>query len=102
MILEAELVNGTSNINKGLAEVVVWSQLADKPTQWYLLCTKRSLKPFIFQERRKAKFTAMTRETDENVFMRSEYLYGVDARDGVGYGFWQMASGSTGTASSMG
>lgn len=102
MILEAELVNGTSNINKGLAEVVVWSQLADKPTQWYLLCTKRSLKPFIFQERRKAKFTAMTRETDENVFMRSEYLYGVDARDGVGYGFWQMAYGSTGTASSMG
>ena len=39
----------------------------------------------------------MTKETDENVFMRDEYLYGVNARDGVGYGFWQMAYGSTGT-----
>lgn len=102
MILEAELINGTSNINKGLAEVVVWPELADKPDQWHLLCTTRFLKPFIFQERKKAKFTALNRDTDENVFMRDEYLYGVDARDGVGYGFWQMAYGSTGDASSSG
>ena len=97
MILEADLINGTTNINKGLAKVEVWTELADQPTQWHLLCTKRSLKPFIFQEREKAKFVAMTKETDENVFMRDEYLYGVNARDGVGYGFWQMAYGSTGT-----
>ncbi len=97
MILEADLINGTSNINKGLAKVEVWTELADQPTQWHLLCTKRSLKPFIFQEREKAKFVAMTKETDENVFMRDEFLYGVSARDGVGYGFWQMAYGSTGT-----
>lgn len=97
MILEADLINGTTNINKGLAQVVVWTELADKPTQWHLLCTKRSLKPFIFQEREKAKFVALTKENDENVFMRDEYLYGVSARDGVGYGFWQMAYGSTGT-----
>lgn len=102
MILEAELINGTTNINKGLAKVVVWTELADRPTQWHLLCTKRSLKPFIFQERKKAKFTALTRDTDDNVFMRDEYLYGVDARDGVGYGFWQMAYGSTGTAEAAG
>lgn len=102
MILEAEIVNGTSNINKGLAEVVVWPELADEPTQWHLLCTRRSLKPFIFQERKKAKFTALTKDDDENVFMRDEFLYGVDARDGVGYGFWQMAYGGTGTAESAG
>lgn len=102
MILEAELINGTTNINKGLAKVVVWPELADKPTQWHLLCTRRSLKPFIFQERKKAKFTALTKDTDENVFMWDEYLYGVDARDGVGYGFWQMAYGSTGDAATAG
>lgn len=102
LILEAELINGTTNINKGLAKVVVWPELADRPKQWHLLCTKRSLKPFIFQERKKAKFTALTRDTDENVFMRDEYLYGVDARDGVGYGFWQMAYGSTGDAEAAG
>lgn len=97
MILEADLINGTTNVNKGLAKVEVWTELADQPTQWYLLCTKRSLKPFIFQEREKAKFVSLTKENDENVFMRDEYLYGVSARDGVGYGFWQMAYGSTGT-----
>lgn len=102
MILEADLINGTTNINKRLAEVVVWSELADQPTQWHLLCTKRSLKPFIFQERKKAKFTALTKEDDANVFMRDEYLYGVDARDGVGYGFWQMAYGSTGDEETAG
>lgn len=102
MILEAEVINGTTNIDKGLAEVVVWPELADKPTQWYLLCTRRSLKPFIFQERKKAKFTALNRDDDTNVFMRDEYLYGVDARDGVGYGLWQMAYGSTGDASAEG
>lgn len=102
MILKAELINGTTNINKGLAQVIVWPELADKPNQWHLLCTKRSLKPFIFQERKKAKFTALTKDDDENVFMRDEFLYGVDARDGVGYGFWQMAYGSTGDAVSAG
>lgn len=102
MILEAEIVNGTTNINKGLAKVVVWPELADKPTQWHLLCTTRSLKPFIFQERKKAKFTSLTKDTDENVFMNNEFLYGVDARDGVGYGFWQMAYGSTGDETTEG
>lgn len=102
MILEADLINGTTNTNKGLAKVVVWTQLADKPNQWHLLCTKRSLKPFIFQERKKAKFTALNKEDDPNVFMRGEFLYGVDARDGVGYGFWQMAYGSTGTEAAAG
>lgn len=102
LILEADLINGTTNVNKGLAEVVVWAELADKPSQWHLLCTKRSLKPIIFQERKKAKFTALTKDDDENVFMMAEFLYGVDARDGVGYGFWQMAYGSTGDAQEAG
>lgn len=102
MILEADLINGTTNIDKGLAKVVVWPELADEPSQWHLLCTKRSLKPFIFQERKKAKFTALTKDTDENVFMKDEFIYGVDARDGVGYGFWQMAYGSTGDSTSVG
>ena len=101
MILEAELINGTSNINKDWRK---WSCGRSWQTSRHSgICSHKAFpETFIFQERRKAKFTAMTRETDENVFMRSEYLYGVDARDGVGYGFWQMAYGSTGTASSMG
>jgi len=96
MILEADTINGTTNINKGLAELLVVPELADKPAQWYLLCTGRSLKPIIYQERKAIKFTNKTNDTDDNVFYRDEYIYGADGRCNVGYGYPQMAYGSTG------
>lgn len=61
---------------------------------WYLMSTKRSLKPLIFQDRQKPKFVSKTAETDDNVFDRKEYVYGVDCRRNVGFGFWQMAYAS--------
>lgn len=64
---------------------------------WFLLDTTRPLKPLIFQRRKPAKFVAMNQETDLNVFMRAEYLYGIDCRDNAGFGFWQMAFGSKAT-----
>jgi len=63
-------------------------------TAWYLLETRRPLKPIIFQKRREYDLKAMTSMEDEGVFMRDEYRYGVDARCNVGYGLWQMAYGS--------
>ncbi len=60
---------------------------------WYLLDTTRAIKPIIYQERKKPKFVAMTKEDDEDVFMRKLYRYGVDLRCNVGFGFWQMAYG---------
>ena len=64
---------------------------------WYLLDTTRSLKPLIFQRRREPKLVRLDEDRDANVFMRGEYLYGVDARGAAGFGFWQMAykSGAT-------
>lgn len=63
-------------------------------TPWYLLCTKRALKPIIFQDRKSFQFVAMDDPTDPNVFNRKEFVYGVDGRNNVGFGFWQMAWGS--------
>jgi len=37
---------------------------------------------------------AKDKPTDDNVFDRNEYVYGVDGRYNVGYGFWQFAWGS--------
>ncbi|OSI25067.1 Mu-like prophage major head subunit gpT family protein [Neisseria dumasiana] len=59
---------------------------------WFLLDTSRPLKPLIFQDREKPHLTAMTADTDEGVFMKNEYRYGVSARGAAGYGFWQMAA----------
>lgn len=71
-----------------------WDNNSGSGTPWYLLDTSRSLKPFILQNRKAPNFVSLDRETDENVFMRGEYLYGVDCRRNAGYGFWQMAYGS--------
>jgi len=61
---------------------------------WFLLDTSRIMKPLILQKRKSYNFVNMDGEKDENVFMRKEYLYGVDARLNVGYGLWQLAYGS--------
>ncbi len=67
---------------------------AGSGSPWFLLDTRRPLKPLIFQRRRDYAFKAMTRDDDEQVFMRDEFRYGVDARANVGFGFWQQAFGS--------
>lgn len=61
---------------------------------WFLFCTDRALKPVIFQMRQEPVFTARDKLTDDNVFNLREYVYGVDGRYNVGFGFWQMAWGS--------
>lgn len=61
---------------------------------WFLLDTRRPLKPIIFQDRKAANFVLLNQDRDENVFMRKTFLYGVDSRCNVGFGFWQMAFGS--------
>jgi phage major head subunit gpT-like protein len=61
---------------------------------WYLLDTSKMVKPFIFQKRRDYTFTYMDALTDEAVFSRKEFRYGVDARVNAGYGLWQLAARS--------
>ncbi|RPE81841.1 Mu-like prophage major head subunit gpT family protein [Vulcaniibacterium tengchongense] len=70
--------------------------LAARPTNpiWYLLDTSRAVKPIIFQNRKSPVLTSMTRLDDEAVFMNNEFRFGVDARNNVGFGFWQLAYAS--------
>jgi phage major head subunit gpT-like protein len=58
---------------------------------WYLLDTRGNMKPFLVQERRPFEFKALMDLNDSQVFMRDEFLFGIDARYGFGYGFWQRA-----------
>ena len=95
-ILIADYVNGTRNTMKDTAEIQVEPRLTSD-SAWFLLATKRPLKPIIFQQRKKPKFVSITEETSPNVFMQKTYLYGVDSRDNVGFGFWQMGVGSDGS-----
>lgn len=61
---------------------------------WFLLDTSRALKPLIYQKRRDFDLVGLDDPTDENVFHRKEYIYGVDGRMNAGFGFWQMGFGS--------
>lgn len=64
---------------------------------WFLLDTSRPLKPLIYQRRKPYNFVQLTKEDDQNVFIKDQYIYGTDGRGNVGFGFWQMAYGSKAT-----
>lgn len=83
----------------GTGAVTTVSNIDSDPTDtgdaWFLLDTSRAIKPIIHQVRKKPQFTPMTSLTDESVFMRKEFRWGVDSRCNVRFGLWQMARMST-------
>lgn len=91
------LEDGKSNPYKGTAELVVETRLTSD-TAWFLLDTSKPVRPFIYQERKAPVFVQQTDPEADDVFSRKEYKFGAEARAAGGYGFWQMAYGSTGTA----
>jgi len=97
-ILRADLTaNGDSNVYRDSADLVVAPHLSGSPTAWFLLDTKKPVKPFIYQRRKPPVFVSKDSPEDEGVFMKKEYLFGVDSRDNAGYGLWQLAYASDGT-----
>ena len=97
VLLESEkFADGTKNIYKGTAELMVVDEL-ESDTEWFLFDTNQIIKPFIFQEREAPEFVSQTNMDSDDVFMKAEYKFGVEARGQSGYGFWQMGYGSTGT-----
>ena len=63
-------------------------------TPWFLIDDSQVLKPVIYQKRKPFDFIAMDAPTDENVFRKKEFQYGVDGRSNTGFGYWQFAWGS--------
>lgn len=89
------LDDGKANLYKGTAEVVVDARLTSD-TAWFLLDTTKPVKPFIYQERKAPVFVEQTSQENDDVFMRKKFKFGAEARAAGGYGFWQLAVGSTG------
>lgn len=77
----------------GTAKVVVVRRLADA-NNWYLFDSTQVVKPFIMQFREDPKIVSQTNLTDESVFRRNEFLWGVDYRGEAGYGLPQLAFGA--------
>jgi phage major head subunit gpT-like protein len=63
-------------------------------TAWFLVDTSRAIKPLIFQRRKAPQLVRKDAIDDDNVFMKKQFLYGVDGRWNAGYGLWQLAYAS--------
>lgn len=74
-----------NNVLKGSADLLVNPYLADEPTVWYLMDTRKAVKPIIFQLRDAPALVMLVDPQSENVFFRDEYVYGVRARGAAGY-----------------
>ncbi|OVZ27773.1 head protein [Pseudomonas aeruginosa] len=90
-----KLADGSPNPYKGAAELLVDGRV-ESPTAWYLLDTSKPILPFIYQPRSEPEFVAQVSDESVSVFYLNEYKFGVEARGTSGYGFWQLAYGSTG------
>jgi len=90
------LEDGKPNPYKGKAEVVVGDWLTSD-TSWFLLDTRKVVKPFIYQKRKDPVFVSQTDMSADDVFNRRMFKFGAEARGAAGYGFWQLAYGSDGT-----
>jgi phage major head subunit gpT-like protein len=91
ILLADSNASGATNVARGTADLLVLNELTSD-TEWYLMDTRRALKPFIFQERKAPEMVMLTEVTSENVFQRKEFIYGVDARGAAGYGLWFLAA----------
>jgi len=81
-----------TNVLRGVVDLLVTPYLTDT-NNWFLLCTKRVIKPIIYQERKAPEFVALDTGT-ESLFMRKTLYYGVDFRGMCGWGDWRNVYGS--------
>ncbi|MDR3055181.1 MAG: Mu-like prophage major head subunit gpT family protein [Zoogloeaceae bacterium] len=82
------------NAKSGAVSNVDLANAGDSPT-WLLLDTTKVIKPFILQTRKDYSFISIDKDTDEHVFKRGEFIYGVEARLNAGFGLWQLAYASS-------
>lgn len=61
---------------------------------WFLIDESQVLKPILYQKRRPFDFHSLDDLDSEHTFKNNEFLFGVDGRCNVGFGFWQTACGS--------
>ena len=96
LLTNDRLEDGKANPYKGTAELVVDARI-ESDTAWFLLDTSMPVRPFIYQEREAPEFVQQTDPNADDVFNRKKFKFGAEARAAGGYGFWQLAYGSTGT-----
>ncbi|WP_438436653.1 Mu-like prophage major head subunit gpT family protein [Kluyvera georgiana] len=73
---------------------IVGDVATDAGEPWFLIDESQVLKPILFQDRRAFDFRSLDDLNSEHTFLNNEFLFGVDGRCNVGFGFWQTACAS--------
>lgn len=97
-IVGLAMIAGGDNPTYQAAEIEVIPEFTDDAeSYWVLADTSQPIKPLILQRRKEVEFVRKDDARDDNVFNQKEFIYGFDDRKNAGFGFWQLAFGSTGT-----
>lgn len=75
--------------NVPTSNILTQSQSSDKV--WHLLCTTRSVMPYIWQWRKRPVFGSVTEDTQGSVWTSNKVEYGTHLRGNAGVGMWQLA-----------
>lgn len=78
------------NVMKDTVDVLVIEELSSEATAWYLLDTRRVVKPFIYQSRRNVTFELLGYDSEHFKKTNKIALIG-DASNAAGYGLPQLA-----------
>jgi phage major head subunit gpT-like protein len=101
IVVAATVSTGGANVASTLGmKVMVVEELGGDSTKdktWYLLDTRKAIKPFVYQLRRPTAFVQKFSESDQNVVMLDEYLWAASGRYNVGYGPWFLALKAVGS-----
>jgi phage major head subunit gpT-like protein len=99
-VAAATVSTGGTNVANGLAEVVVIPELGGDTTKdktWYLLDTRKMIKPFIYQTRKPTQFVAKMNLSDDNVIYNDEFIWAATGRYNMGYGPYFLALKAVGS-----
>lgn len=83
-------VGANDNVMKGTAKCVVIPELGNQGNVWYLADTSKGVMPIIFQERQAPNIITLRDATNENVFKRKKFVFGVDVRGNAAGGLWWL------------
>jgi len=89
-IVQNNANSNETNIYKGMAKVLVFPELEDEPTAWYLASlASEANRPFVYQRFGDVEFSGVESHTDSSVFLKDEYLYGARTLGAAASILWQ-------------
>ncbi len=95
ILKQARQASGEDNVLRGKMQSLQLSGM--DATTWAVVDLSRTLKPFMFQNRRKPQFTEVTNPESEEVFKRKKFMWGTDYRGRSFYAFYQTMVWSAGS-----